>query len=59
VAFLDVEGCPADEIAFEIELESPYGKYRGGHATAQVIYAACSPFECANQTVDLRVSLRR
>jgi hypothetical protein len=41
-AFLDVEGCPADGIRFEAEVTSPYGKYRGGHAAAQVIFAACA-----------------
>jgi hypothetical protein len=58
-AFLDVEGCPADAIPFQAEVTSPYGKYRGGHATAQVIFAACSDFECGSETIDLRVSLRR
>jgi hypothetical protein len=33
--------------------------YRGGQTTAQVIYAACSEFECGNETVDLRIRLRR
>jgi hypothetical protein len=59
VAFLDLEGCPAANIPFEIDVSSPYGKYLGGQATAQVIYAACSDFECASETVDLRIRLRR
>ena len=59
VAFLDVEGCPAANVPFEIDVSSPYGKYRGGQAAAQVIYAACSDFECASETVDLRIRLRR
>jgi hypothetical protein len=58
-AFVDVEGCPAAGIPFEAKLASPYGKYRGGHATAQVIFAACSDFECGNQTTDLTIRLRR
>ncbi len=59
IAFLDIEGCPADDIPFEAHITSPYGKYRGGHAIAQVIFAACSDFECGNETVDLGVRLRR
>jgi hypothetical protein len=58
-AFLDITGCPGDDIPFEAVVSSPYGKYRGGHATAQVIFAACSDFECGSETIDLRVSLRR
>jgi hypothetical protein len=58
-AFLDIEGCPADDIAFEAPVTSPYGKYRGGAAMAQVIFAACSDFECGSETVDLRIRLRR
>jgi hypothetical protein len=37
----------------------PYGKYRDGRATAQVIFAACSDFECGNETIDLTLWLRR
>jgi membrane protease YdiL (CAAX protease family) len=58
-AFLDIGGCPAVGIPFEAVVWSPYGKYRGGHASAQVIYAACSDIECGSETVDLRVNLRR
>jgi hypothetical protein len=58
-SFLDIEGCPAKDIAFEAKASSPYGKYRGGHATAQVIFAACSDFECGSETVDLQIRLRR
>jgi len=59
-AFLDLEGCPAAEIPFAAEVSSPYGKFLGGHATAQVIFAACSVIECRSETVDdLQVSLRR
>jgi hypothetical protein len=58
-AFVDIEACPAADIPFEAKLASPYGKYRGGRATAQVIFAACSDFECGNQTTDLTVRLRR
>jgi hypothetical protein len=48
-AFLDLEGCPAAEIPFAAEVSSPYGKFLGGHATAQVIFAACSVFECGSE----------
>ena len=58
-AFLDLEGCPAAEIPFAAEISSPYGKFLGGHAMAQVIFAACSVFECGSEMVDLQVSLRR
>lgn len=58
-AFLDIEGCPAEDIPFAAEVSSPYGKYRGGHVSAQVIFAACSDFECGSETVDLRIGLRR
>jgi hypothetical protein len=58
-AFLDLEGCPAEDVPFEAVVWSPYGKYRGGQTTAQVIYAACSDIECGSETVDLRVNLRR
>ena len=58
-SFLDIAGCPADEIAFEIEATSPYGRYAGGRATAQVIFAACNEIECGNETVDLVLRLRR
>jgi hypothetical protein len=56
--FLDIV-CPASNQPFEVDLASPFGKFRGGHATAQVILAACAPWGCANETIDLRVSLRR
>jgi len=58
-AFLDIEGCPGNEIPFVAPVTSPYGKYRGGQVTAQVIFAACSDFECGSETIDLRISLRR
>jgi hypothetical protein len=58
-AFVGIDGCPATGIPFEAKLASPYGKYSGGRATAQVIFAACSDFECGNQTTDLTVRLRR
>ena len=58
VEFFDFE-CPGTDIPFEIRLTSPYGKFLGGHATAQVIAAACSPWECGNETVDLTVRLTR
>ena len=51
--------CPGTDIPFEVRLTSPYGKFLGGHATAQVIAAACSPWECGNETVDLVVRLKR
>jgi hypothetical protein len=58
-AFLDITDCPGTAIPFEAEVTSPYGKYRGGNATAQVIFAACAEFGCGNQTIDLTVGLRR
>lgn len=58
-AFLDIADCPGTAIPFEATATSPYGKYRGGPATAQVIFAACAQFGCGNQTVDLTIGLRR
>jgi hypothetical protein len=58
-AFLDIAGCPGTDIPFEAVVTSPYGKYRGGKAAAQVIFAACESFGCGNQTTDLTVTLRR
>ena len=58
-AFVDIAGCPAAGIPFEATLTSPYGKYRGGRVTAQVIFAACSDFECGNKTLDVTLRLRR
>lgn len=58
-AFLDITDCPGSAISFEAQATSPYGKYRGGNASAQVIFAACAEFGCGNQTVDLTIGLRR
>jgi hypothetical protein len=58
-AFVDITDCPGKAIPFEAQATSPYGKYRGGNATAQVIFAACAEFGCGNQTVDLSIGLRR
>ena len=58
-AFLDITDCPGSAIPFEAQATSPYGKYRGGNTTAQVIFAACAEFGCGNQTVDLTIGLRR
>jgi hypothetical protein len=58
-SFFDIEDCPGTDIPFEVELVSPFGKFLGGHAEAQVIFAACNEFECGNETFDLRMTLRK
>jgi hypothetical protein len=57
--FLDVPGCPGTEIPFEIRVPSEIGRFRPGEGTAQFIYAACNTFECANETIDVIVTLER
>jgi hypothetical protein len=57
-AFLDITDCPGAGIPFTAVATSPYGRYRGGRAVAQVIFAACDSFGCGNRTVDLVVGLR-
>jgi hypothetical protein len=57
-AFLDITDCPGAGIPFTAVATSPYGRYRGGPAVAQVIFAACDSFGCGNRTVDLVVGLR-
>jgi hypothetical protein len=52
-------GRPHPANPFEADVVSPYGTYRGGPATAQVIFAACANFDCGNETVDLTIGLRR
>lgn len=59
VGFLDVAGCPGTGIPFAIEVPSEVGKFKAGPATAQFIYAACNDFECANETIDAAVTLRK
>lgn len=59
VGFLDVAGCPDSGIPFAIEVPSEFGRFKAGPATAQFIYAACNDFECANETIDAAVTLRK
>lgn len=56
-AFLDIAGCPGEDIAFEIEVPATFGHFHPGTGVAQVIWVACNDFECANETVDLIVSI--
>jgi hypothetical protein len=56
-AFLDIEGCPGEDIPFEVEVPTDIGHFHPGRASAQVIWVACNDFECANETVDLQVTI--
>ena len=56
-AFLDIEGCPGEDIPFEVEVPTDIGHFHPGVAAAQVIWVACNNFECANETVDLEVTI--
>ena len=56
-AFLDVEGCPDEDIPFEIEVPEDIGHFHPGKAAAQVLWFACNDFECANKVVDLEVTI--
>ncbi len=56
-AFLDINGCPGEDIPFEIEVPATFGHYHPGVGVAQVIWVACNDFECANETVDLEVTI--
>ena len=59
VGFEDVLGCPGSDIPFSIDVPSEIGRFQPGPATAQFIYAACSQFECANETIDTAVTIVR
>jgi hypothetical protein len=56
-AFLDIAGCPGEDIPFEIEVPATFGHFHPGVGVAQVIWVACNDFECANETVDLQVAI--
>jgi hypothetical protein len=56
-AFLDIAGCPGEDIPFEIEVPATFGHFHPGVGVAQVIWVACNDFECANETIDLTVSI--
>jgi hypothetical protein len=56
-AFLDIYGCPGEDIPFEIEVPATFGHFHPGAGVAQVIWVACNDFECANETVDLEVTI--
>jgi hypothetical protein len=56
-AFLDIEGCPGEDIPFEIEVPEDIGHFHPGAAKAQVLWFACNDFECANDVVDLEVAI--
>ena len=57
-AFLDVEGCPGDAIPFEIEVPATFGRFHPGAGSAQLLWFACNNFECANQVIDLEVTIK-
>jgi hypothetical protein len=57
-AFLDIEGCPGDEIPFEIEVPATFGGFHPGAGTAQLLWFACTHFECANKVIDLEVTIQ-
>ena len=56
-AFLDIAGCPGQDIPFEIVIPNEVRHFHAGRATAQVLYFACNPFECANEVLDLEITI--
>ena len=58
-AFLDVSGCPGDDLAFEIEVPADAGRFHPGAATAQLLWFACNHYECANAVIDLQVTIAK
>jgi len=56
-AFLDIDGCPREEIPFAIEVPTDLGRFHPGEATAQVLWFACNDFECANKVIDREVTI--
>jgi hypothetical protein len=58
VGFLDVAGCPGENIPWEMEVVAEGGTFTGGPVDAQVITAVCNLFECGSQTIDLKIRLR-
>jgi large repetitive protein len=56
-AFLDIAGCPGTDIPFDIVVPNEYRHFHPGRATAQVLYFACNQFECANEVIDLEVTI--
>lgn len=54
-AFLDIAGCPGEDIPFTVAVPNEYRHFHPGPATAQVLYFACNQFECANEVIDLEV----
>jgi hypothetical protein len=56
-AFLDIAGCPAQNIPFEIVIPNEVRHFHAGRATAQVLYFACNPFECANEVRELEITI--
>ena len=57
-AFLDISGCPGEEIPFEIEVPATFGRFHPGAGTAQLLWFACNYFECANEVIDLEVTIK-
>ena len=56
-AFLDIDGCPREEIPLAIEVPTDLGRFHPGEATAQVLWFACNDFECANKVIDREVTI--
>lgn len=56
-AFLDIDGCPREDIPFEVQVPTDLGRFHPGDASAQVLWFACNHFECANEVIDLEVTI--